>query len=99
LVTRVRNIMKIRQCFLELQLKIPGMFLRHSVDCEIHRTVQQGQQLTNDKYNEKDRIQNTQRAVQTRFNSATYNQQQRTSKGRKRRLLKLVIVLLCPDSG
>ena len=40
------------------------MFLRHSVDCEIHRTVQQGQQLIDDKYNEKDRIQNTQHAAQ-----------------------------------
>jgi len=56
--------MKIRQCFFELQLKMSGMFLRHSVDCEIHRTVQQGQQLIDDKYNEKDRIQNTQHAAQ-----------------------------------
>jgi len=32
-VTRVPNIMKIRQCFLELWLKMSGMFfLRHSVD-------------------------------------------------------------------
>jgi len=30
-VTRMPNIMKIRQCILELQLKMSGMFLRHSV--------------------------------------------------------------------
>jgi len=30
-VTRVPNIMKIRQCFLELHLKMSGCFLRHSV--------------------------------------------------------------------
>jgi len=30
-VTHVPNIMKIRQCFLELWLKMSGMFLRHTV--------------------------------------------------------------------
>jgi len=28
----VLNIIKIRQCFLELQLKMSGMFLRHTVE-------------------------------------------------------------------
>jgi len=33
--------MKIRQCFLELQLKMPGMFFRHSVLQQkwLHETV------------------------------------------------------------
>ena len=45
----------------------------------------------NEKYNEKYKIHNTQRAVQTRIHSATYNQQQRTWKGMRKRRLKLVI--------
>jgi len=56
--------------------------------------VQQGQQLINDKYNEKDKIQNTQHAVETRIHSATYNHQQRTWKGRRKRWLVGVACIL-----
>ena len=58
----------------------------------LHRTVQQDQQLINDKYNEKDKTQNTQHTVQTysKIPRATYNQQQRTWKGRRKLRLKLV---------
>jgi len=39
--TRVPNIMKIRQCFLELQLKMSGMFfLRHTVVSPFYITNQ-----------------------------------------------------------